>query len=108
MHKNKSHIEVEVKIRIDDSTAIEHKLQATGGILTGVRSYERNVRYEDRSETLTRSGRVLRLREDTRVRLTYKEPLPSEDHSVVTRTELEVTVNDFETADLLLQKLGYH
>lgn len=108
MHKKKDHVEIEVKIRIENSTEIEHKLQAAGGIMTSVRGYERNVRYEDAGETLTPSGRVLRLREDKRVCLTYKEPHPSDTPGVLSRTELEVSVSDFETADLLLQKLGYH
>lgn len=108
MHKQKGHIEVEVKIAIEDSAEIERKVQAAGGIMLGVRGYERNVRYEDVDNTFTPAGRVLRLREDSRVRLTYKEPHPNDNDGVLTRTELEVTVSDFETADLLLQKLGFH
>lgn len=108
MHKQKAHVENEVKIRVENSSEIERKLQSAGGILTGVRTYERNVRYEDADKTLTPAGRVLRLREDKRVRLAYKEPRPSNAPGIMCRTELEVTVNDFETADMLLQKLGFH
>ncbi len=100
------HVEIEAKIRVEDLAEIEQKLRDAGASIQSERVYERNVRYEDAHETLTPAGRVLRLREDTRARLTYKEPQSAVD-GVVTRTELEVTVSDFETANLLLQKLGF-
>ncbi len=101
-------IETEVKIKVADLAAIEQKLKAVGAPLKAGRVYERNVRYDDAENTLTPAGRVLRLRQDTRVRLTYKEPHSQASDKAWSRTELEVTVNDFETADLLLQKLGFH
>ena len=101
------HVEIEVKIKVENLAAVEQKLKAAGATLKAGRVYERNVRYEDAGETFTPAARVLRLRQDTQVHLTYKEP-----HDPVgggwARTELEVTVSDFETTDLLLQKLGFH
>jgi adenylate cyclase class 2 len=49
---------------------------------------------------------VVRLRQDTRVRLTYKEggELVGGAHS---RFEAEVEVSDFETMQTILAKLGY-
>jgi adenylate cyclase, class 2 len=104
----KKNLEIEVKIKVTDLAAIEHKLKAAGASLKAARVFERNVRYDDAQITLSSAGRVLRLREDTRVRLTYKEPHPSSTDKAWTRTELEVTISDFETMDLLLQKLGFH
>ena len=101
-------IEVEVKVKVADLAAIEQKLKAAGASVKAGRVYERNVRYDDAGETLTPASRVLRLRQDTRVRLTYKEPHSSSTERASARTELEVTVSDFETMDLLLQKLGFH
>jgi adenylate cyclase class 2 len=102
-------VEIEVKLRIDDLAAIEKRLRDLGAEGKSERIYERNVRYEDSGETLTPAGRVLRLRQDTRARLTYKEPGENQHTGgVLSRTELEVTVSDFETTDLLLQKIGFH
>ncbi len=100
--------ETEVKIRVSDLQPIEAALKTAGATLKAERVYERNVRYENAENTLTNTGRVVRLRQDTRVRLTYKEPSSQSTANVTTRTELEVTVSDYDTMDLILQKLGYH
>ncbi len=105
---SEEHVETEAKIKVSDLAGIERKLKAAGAALKSERVYERNVRYEDSGETLTPAARVLRLRQDTRVRLTYKEPHDSADQGEWTRTELEVTVSDFETMDLILKKIGFH
>lgn len=102
------HIESEVKIKVDDLAPLERKLHDLGAAMKAERVYERNVRYEDVGNTFTPAARVLRLRQDTRVRLTYKEPHDAANEKVWARTELEVTVSDFDTMDLLLKKLGYH
>ena len=101
-------VETEVKISVDDLQKVAEKLRAHNATLTGERVFERNVRYEDATESLTPAGRVLRLRQDTRARLTYKAPGGGNQNGVLSRTELEVTVSDFQTTDLLLKALGYH
>lgn len=108
MSSESKHTETEVKIWVADLAEIERRLKSAGAVLHAARVYERNVRYEDADDSLTPDDRVLRLRQDTRVRLTYKEPGLSGTAGVISRTELEITVDNFETADLLLQKLGYH
>jgi len=103
------HTETEVKLRVDDLAAVQARILAAGGSIEKARIYEKNTRYEDAANSLTAAQRVLRLRTDTRVRLTYKEPFREGDNNQgMTRTELEVEVNDFETMDLLLGKLGFH
>jgi adenylate cyclase class 2 len=97
--------ETEIKVYIADLDAVETRLQAVGGLLETARVYERNVRYEDAGKTLTPAGRVLRLRQDNQIRLTYKEPTTLDGG--MTRTEIEVTVSDFEAMELLLGKLGF-
>src|SRR5438067_13257456 len=93
-------VETEVKLHVDDLEGIEKRLRDLGAERKSERTYERNVRYEDSGETLTPAGRVLRLRQDSRARLTYKEPGENKNiGGALSRTELEVTVNDFETTD---------
>jgi adenylate cyclase, class 2 len=103
-------VETEVKIHISDRAAILARLDDAGAALAAARTYEHNVRYEDDGETLTPAGIVLRLRQDARARLTYKARLPEEDvrDGIKSRFEAEVTVDDFDTMDLILQRLGYH
>ncbi len=100
-------LEIEVKIHVAAHEPIRSRLEAAGATLTAPRVYERNVRYEDSKNTLTRNHRVLRLRQDTRARLTYKEPVETQIPGVHVRTELEVTVDDFATMEMILSKLGY-
>lgn len=97
--------ETEVKIKVPDLEAIAGRIRAAGGALAVERVHERNVRYDDAGGTLTPAGRVLRLRRDRDVRLTYKEPRAGD--SGMTRTELEVSVSDFETAHRILGALGF-
>lgn len=99
-------IETEVKIHAPDLDTIAARIQAAGGVLEAPRVYERNIRYDDASFSLSRQGVVLRLRQDTRARLTYKAA-PRTDDNVVSRFEAEVTVDNFDRMDLILQQLGF-
>jgi len=98
--------EIEVKIHVANLSAVESSLRDKGAELKVPRVYERNVRYENATRTLTEQGIVVRLREDNRVRLTYKSPIGDAD-GIVSREELEVDVSDFATMDAILDKLGY-
>lgn len=103
--------ETEVKIFTPDLDAIRARLVGAGAALKKPRVFEYNVRYEDAAHTLGPREIVLRLRRDSGVRLTYKAPPPSGADlppGVRTRFEAEVTVSNFETMDLILQRLGYH
>jgi adenylate cyclase class 2 len=100
-------VEIEVKVHVADFEAVQSQLEKIGAILTAPRVYERNVRYDDAERTFTAAHRVLRLRQDTRVRLTFKEPSAQRLDSAQARTELEVTVSDFATMNAILGKLGY-
>lgn len=99
--------EVEVKLYIPDLEMASARLVAAGAECTVPRVFERNVRYENDLNSLTANGIVVRLRQDLRAKLTYKEPLPQIHDGLSTRFEAEVEVSDFDTMDLILKKLGY-
>jgi adenylate cyclase class 2 len=99
-------VETEVKIHVPDLDAVVARLEAAGAELESGRVFERNVRYENEEQSFTPRGIVLRLREDSRVRLTYKGP-GTVDNGAFTRFEAEVTVDNFDTMDVILQQLGF-
>jgi len=99
--------ETEVKLYVPHLELVQVRLERLGAKLAAPRLYERNVRYENANNTLTPAGIVIRLRQDTRARLTYKEGATVQD-GIVSRTELEVEVNDFDAMQTILGKLGYH
>lgn len=98
--------ETEVKLYIPDLAGVQQKLETAGAELTAPRVYERNVRYDNKERSMTPHGMVVRLREDTRVRLTYKDDGTFEN-GVVSRFEAEVEVSDFDAMETILGKLGY-
>lgn len=98
--------ETEVKLYVPDLDAMRQRLETLGAALAAPRIYERNVRYDDARRTLTPRGVVLRLREDSRVRLTYKDEGKVTD-GIISRFEAEVEVSDFAAMETILGKLGY-
>jgi adenylate cyclase class 2 len=100
-------METEVKIHVLDLHEVEQRLIAAGAELEAERVLERNVRYENADESFTGQGIALRLRQDSRVRLTYKGPATITS-GAMQRLEAEVTVGDFEAMDMILWQLGYH
>ena len=103
-----NYMEVEIKLYVPDLQATEAHLWQVGAVLVSPRTFESNVRYENAASTLTQQGIVLRLRQDQRVRLTYKEPVEQIDAEIPSRFEAEVEVSDLEAMALILTKLGYH
>lgn len=100
-------VETEVKIYVETLRIIEQRLILAGAALTAPRVYERNIRYDDANNALTSAERVLRLRQDTRTRLTFKEPATSTENNILSRPELEVEVSDFDTMHAILEHLGF-
>jgi adenylate cyclase class 2 len=98
--------ELEVKFYLLDLPAFEERLREAGAVLAQPRVHEVNLRFDTPQEDLSRSYRVLRLRQDTVARLTYKGPGSDQD-GVRLRQELEFTVSDFSTAQAFLEALGY-
>lgn len=102
------HTETEIKLRVADLEAVRVRLEALGASLHIPRVLERNIRYDDPNGAFEAAGRVLRLRQDNAIHLTYKEPGTPIEHGATTRTEIEFMVSDLEAADLLLQRLGFN
>lgn len=98
--------ETEVKFYVKDLRRVEERLRALGANVTQARVHETNLRFELPDGSLRKEGRVLRLRMDTQARLTCKGASDRQD-GVLSRTEYETTVGDFETAQNILQFLGY-
>ncbi|HEX2908442.1 MAG TPA: class IV adenylate cyclase [Phototrophicaceae bacterium] len=101
-----NYIETEVKLYVPYLEAVQTRLETLGGKLTAPRIYERNVRYDDPDRSLTPAGVVLRLRQDTRTRLTYKAE-GRMVNGITSRFEAEVEVSDFDAMATILGKLGY-
>lgn len=100
------HTETEAKFYTPDHAPILQALQAQGALCVAPRILERNMRYTDRDDSFLARGIVLRLRQDAKTRLTYKEGAQVQA-GIVTRTELEIDVSDFDTAHAILTALGY-
>ena len=80
-----------------------HDLQAR---LIQPRVLETNLRFDLPGASLRSQGRVLRLRRDTKARLTYKGA-GQNNQGVLGREEIEFVVDDFEKARQFLEALGY-
>lgn len=98
--------ETEVKLYVPYLEAVQARLETIGARRLSPRTRERNVRYDNAERSMTPAGIVLRLRQDQRVRLTYKAE-GSLSAGIVSRFEAEVEVSDFAAMETILAKLGY-
>ena len=98
--------EIEAKFYVLDLDGIEARLQTLETRLIQERVLEINIRFDLPDGRLHSEGRVLRLRQDTEPRLTYKGAGTNEQ-GVLNRTEIEFAVEDFEKAKQFLEALGY-
>jgi adenylate cyclase, class 2 len=98
--------ELEVKFYVTNLPRVEKRLQGSGATLIQARVYEINLRFDTPDRRLSRSHQVLRLRNDTQARMTYKGPGDIYQGARL-RRELEFSVSDFETAQEFLEALGY-
>ena len=101
-------LEVEVKFLVANLEVFRERLLAAGGTLAKARIFERNVRFDTPDNDLLKKGQLLRLRQDSGVRVTFKGEVPQALQSEAkVREELEVSVNDFETTALIFERLGF-
>jgi adenylate cyclase class 2 len=98
--------ETEVKFLVRDLATIENRLGQFGATLLRARTYEVNLRFDTPDRTLQQSARVLRLRRDTNTWITYKGSGQEQD-GIISREEIEIEVGAFETAQNLLEALGF-
>jgi adenylate cyclase class 2 len=98
--------ETEAKFYVLNLAEIKKHLQDLGARLIQSRVLETNLRFDLPDGGLRSEGRVLRLRRDTEARFTYKGPSTNEQ-GILSRTEIEFTVGDFEKAKEFMEALGY-
>jgi len=98
--------EIEAKFYVKDLKQIEARLHDLKARLKQPRIHETNIRFDTPNQDLHREQRVLRLRQDDKVRMTYKDASKNEQ-GVLNRMEIEFVVEDFERAKRLLEALGY-
>jgi adenylate cyclase class 2 len=101
-------LEIEVKFFVSDLPSLRDRLVTRGGALKRERVFERNVRFDTAEDALLKRGRLLRLRKDKKVRLTFKGEAPMATSSEArVLEELEIQVDDFNTAAALINRLGF-
>jgi len=98
--------EIEVKFHLKNRAAFEQRLIKMNARLLHGRILESNLRFDTPGRELTKEHRVLRLRRDNHVHLTYKGPADPNLPATV-RQEIEFEANDFEAAHRFLVALGY-
>jgi adenylate cyclase class 2 len=99
----RENIEIEAKFYLRDLKPLREILHSLGGCLIHERILERNWRFDTPNRRLSSAGEVLRLREDHRIRLTYKRPL----RGTLERLEIEIEVDDRKNARLFLEAMGF-
>jgi len=99
--------EIEVKYPLEDRDIprLQERLRAIGARCEGV-VFERNVTFDDERGTLAAQDQLLRLRQTSTVRLTFKgKREPGAKFKI--REELEVEVSDYATMAAILARLGF-
>ena len=98
--------ETEAKFFVLDLDGLRMRLQSLEAHLIQPRVLETNIRFDLPDGGLRSKGQVLRLRQDTEAKLTYKSG-STVQQGVLSRKEIEFVVEDFENAKLFLEELGY-
>lgn len=98
--------ETEVKFYVRDLPKIIMRIQQMDALLIQPRMHEVNLRFDTPNGDFQRTGRVLRLRRDEAIHLTYKDEGRLED-GALSRRELEFSVSDFDSAKQFVEALGY-
>lgn len=103
---NTTNQEIEAKFLIANLPALLKKIENLGALEVRPRVLEVNLRFDTPDRNLSDRAQVLRLRQDDQAILTFKSPGEIID-GVISRTELEVVVSNFQTTRALLEALGY-
>lgn len=98
--------ETEAKFYLNKLSKIETRLHTLGARLLQPRTHELNLRFDTPNMDLQRESRVLRLRQDEAVRLTYKDSSKFEG-GALSRREIEFNVSEFNSARQFIEALGY-
>ena len=101
-------LEVEVKFLVADLTAVRQSLLSLGATIKKERVFERNVRFDTPDEQLLQRLELLRLRQDTAVKVTFKGPAIEDITSEAkVREEIEIVVDDFDKTGAIFRRLGF-
>ena len=103
MHEDQ---ELEIKFFLENPPEIEERVRELGANHTSIRTFEINLRFDTSDGSLSASQKVLRLRQDTIARFTFKGPSQNRQ-DVTARQEIEFEVSDFSAAQRFLEALGY-
>jgi adenylate cyclase class 2 len=98
--------ETEAKFYLNGSSEIEARLKRLGASLTQPRTYEINLRFDTPNREFQHENRVLRLRQDKDIRLTYKDNSRFLD-GALSRREIEFRVSEFNPARQFIEALGF-
>ncbi|HDD72515.1 MAG TPA: class IV adenylate cyclase [Candidatus Aenigmarchaeota archaeon] len=97
--------EIEIKFKIENPGEIRESLRRLGAVFEG-RVFERNVTFDNPDRGFGNEDKILRVREDSKVTITFKGP-QDENSRFKKRLEIEVTTSDFEKSVMLLRELGF-
>ena len=101
-------LEIEVKFLVSSVEIIRQRLERANATLEKPHIYERNIRFDTDWQGLMRQGKLLRLRQDSVARITYKgEPEQIRVSEARIREEIEMEVADFDTAAAIFEKIGF-
>lgn len=101
-------LEIEVKFLLADLSGFRRRLLQSGGVLKQARLFERNVVFDTPEKQLMHQGKLLRLRQDQAIRVTFKGEVAEDQTSEAKiREELEINVSDFEATAAIFERLGF-
>ena len=103
---NTNNQEIEVKFLSSNLPALHEKIGNLSAVELRSRVLEVNLRFDTYDRKLSERAQVLRLRQDDQAILTFKSPGQIVD-GVISRTELEVVVSDFQSTRAILEALGF-
>lgn len=98
--------ETEAKFYVSDLDGIKARLQSLEAHLIQPRVLETNIRFDLPDGGLSSENQVLRLRQDTEAKLTYKSGSVNQG-GILSRKEIEFIVDNYEKAKEFLEALGY-
>jgi adenylate cyclase, class 2 len=97
-------LEIEIKTRSADNDKVERVLLERGATLLGEHD-QVDEYFNHPSRDFAETDEALRLRKDTKGRITYKGP--KIDRHTKTREEIEIEIDDLDNMRLILVRLGF-
>jgi predicted adenylyl cyclase CyaB len=99
--------EIEIKFAVRDSKAITEKLRKLGFRIAVGRHREKNYLFDDRSGSLQKQGKLLRIRQTPSAQtITYKGPI-SASSKLKHREEIETRIDDATIFHRIFKEIGF-